>query len=867
MRPSTLLLAAGILAWLASPWLAAGWMPVFTTICLYAPIVIGLSMLAGYTGQVSLGQAAFFGVGAYVNGILTVHLGLNPWLAAPLSVVTTAAVAYLVGGPVLTLRGHFLVIATLGFNIIVEVLMRELKELTGGPSGLSGVASLGVPGVRGDVFYFYASSLVTGLAILLSQNLVASRVGRALQAIRTSEMAAESLGIEAGRLKDLVFAWSAALAGTSGVLYSGWLGFISPSTFDLGFSVVLLTMSVVGGAASLAGAVAGTALLELLREGIKDIARSLVGGSPEYEIVVFGAILVAVMLYAPEGLWPKLASLASRRAPSRADAPQGTAHLEPGPNVRPEPEPAQPSRPPRQATDSQRPRRVLEVQDVSRSFGGLVAVNHVTFHVNSGEIFAIIGPNGAGKTTLLNLISGVITPTSGSIWIDGRRVTGGQAQRVAHLGVSRTFQTPKLFTLMNVVDNVKVGLHRATRAGFLRSALRIDRGEEGWAHQQALSTLAQMGIASRANAAPAALPFGNQRLVELARALVSRPTLLLLDEPASGLSDAERQAFVDLLHRVKGQGTTVILVEHNVRMVMQIADRVAVLHHGELLAQGTPSQILQDRRVIEAYLGYGHERPMLARASAKGSGNMLLKVCDLRAGYGSVEVLRGVDLDVKSGEVVAVLGRNGAGKSTLMKAITGLIPSSGTVIYEGRELRLRSPEQLAAQGLTLVPERRQLLETMTVGDHLLLGAYCRRGRADPREISADMERCYKLFPILRQRRLQIARSLSGGQQQMLAIARALMARPKLLLLDEPLLGLAPKVVDDVLAAIAELAAEGIGVLISEQNVAAVLTTADRAYVLENGRIVMADAAENLVGRQGLEMAFLGADTRPGEAAS
>jgi ABC-type branched-subunit amino acid transport system ATPase component/ABC-type branched-subunit amino acid transport system permease subunit len=861
MKLSTLLVAAGVLLWLASPWLAAGWIPVFTTIALYAPIVIGLSMLAGYAGQVSLGQAAFFGLGAYMNGILTVHLGLNPWLAAPLAVAATAAVAYLVGGPVLTLRGHFLVIATLGFNIIVEVLMREVKDLTGGPSGLSGIASLGAPGVRSDIFYFYASTVTTALAILLSHNLVRSRVGRALQAIRTSEMAAESLGVEAGRLKDMVFAWSAALAGVSGALYSGWLGFISPSTFDLGFSVVLLTMSVVGGAASIPGALAGTALLELLREAIKDVARSLVGGSPEYEIVVFGGLLVTVMLFAPEGLWPKLAGLRSRGRALSGDA---------SPDVDPHSSEAHigsEARPPFPPTaGDQGSRRVLEVQGVTRAFGGLVAVNNVSFHVNSGEIFAIIGPNGAGKTTLLNLISGVITPTSGSIWIDGRRVTGGQAQRVARLGVSRTFQTPRTFPLMDVLDNVKVGLHRVSRHGFVLAALGLNRREESWIHTRAISALAGVGMASKAHAPTTALPFGNQRLVELARALASQPTLLLLDEPASGLSDSERQAFVQLLRRIKAQGTTVILVEHNVNMVMQLADRIAVLHHGELLAQGTPTQVLQDRRVVEAYLGSGHHTPTAARAVTPAAGQPLLEISGLRAGYGIIEVLRGVHLEVKDGEVVAVLGRNGAGKSTLMKAITGLIPSSGNIAYRGREFNVRSPEQLAALGLVLVPERRQLLESMTVEDHLVLGAYCRYGRTRRQEISADMERCYRLFPILRQRRLQTAKSLSGGQQQMLAIARALMARPRLLLLDEPLLGLAPKVVDDVLMAIAGLAAEGIGVLISEQNVAAILHIADRAYVLENGRIVMADTAENLMGSRELEMAFLGADVRPGEAA-
>ncbi len=842
MRITPFFLALVLLLWLALPSLSPGLIGVFVTIALYAPIVIGLSMLTGYTGQVSLGQAALFGLGAYINGIFIVHMGINPWLAYPSAVALTALVAYLIGRPVLMLRGHFLAIATLGFNIIVEVLMREVKDLTGGPSGLSGITSLRFGDLSSDIFYFYAATLLTIAAILLSGNLVRSRIGRALQAIKGSEMAASSLGVDAGHYKSMIFAWSAALAAASGALYSGWLGFISPSSFDLGFSVMLLTMTVLGGAASIPGAIAGAALLELLRQAIKDLAQAIAGGSPEYEIVVFGALLVGVMMFAPEGLWPRLVSFLPR-----AKKPAPVAAAVRAPVLHNSPAQSEPS-------------VVLEVRNVSRSFGGLMAVKDISFHVNTGEIFAIIGPNGAGKTTLLNLISGVITPTSGTIWIAGRRVPAGRAERVATMGVARTFQTPKMFTLMDVADNVKVGLHKLARSGFLRSAVGFARKEEAWLERQALQVLAIVGACQQAFASTANLPFGSQRLVELARALAAQPRLLLLDEPASGLSEAERRSFMQILKEVRARGTTVVLVEHNVNMVMELADRVAVLHHGELLSQGKPAEILRDRRVIEAYLGEGHDRPVHQRSSREGVAfSKLLEISDLRASYGNIPVLHGIDLEVAQGEVVAVLGRNGAGKSTLMKAIVGLIPCSGSLTFDGVSIEGRTPEWLAARGLVLVPERRQLLETMTVEDHLILGAYRRYGHDGKDDIRHDLERCYSLFPILRQRRLQIARSLSGGQQQMLAIARALMAHPKLLLLDEPLLGLAPKVVDDVLQAIETLADGGIGVLISEQNVGAITRIADRAYVLENGRIVMADKAANLIGSPDLEAAFLGAD--------
>jgi ABC-type branched-subunit amino acid transport system ATPase component/ABC-type branched-subunit amino acid transport system permease subunit len=835
-------LAALIAAWAVIPYLLPGRLSIFVTILIYAPIVIGLSMLAGYGGQASLGQAALFGTGAYVNGVLISQYSVNPWIAAAVAIAAAGLLAYIVGGPVLMLRGHYLVIATLGFNIIVEVFARQLRGLTGGNSGLTGITSLEIGAYEGDVFYYYAAGLLTIAAMVLSRNLVHSRFGRALQAIETSESAAATLSIRSAHYKNLVFVWSALLAGAAGVLYSGWVSFVSPSTFGVSFSVVLLTMAVVGGIASIPGALLGTVLLELLREELENAPGWLGGGSPESEIVVFGILLVVIVMLAPEGLWPRLVRLFPEAPPLRR-APPAASELVLSPN-------------------NERA-KVLEARALTRRFGGLLAVKDVDLVVRPGRIVAIIGPNGAGKTTLLNLMSGVLRPSAGEIEITDRRVEGAPAHRIAALGVARSWQTPRLFSLLSVVDNVKVGLHRRSRAGFVRCALALGRSEERWVESQARAALRLANFGGRVDDSIGALPFGSQRLVELARALASSPRLLLLDEPASGLSTAEREQLVALIRRIKDDGVAVVLVEHNVEMVLNLADDVVVLHHGEVLARGAPSEIKADPAVIAAYLGEASPREV--PSAPRATGRPLLSIEELSAGYGSVRVLHEINLQINEGEAVAVLGRNGAGKSTLMKAVTGLIRCRGSVRLGDDEVTGSAPEVMTRLGLSLVPERRQLLESMTVRDHLELGAYVRRRSTERADILADIDRCYELFPALRAKERDQGRSLSGGQQQMLAIARALMARPRVLLLDEPLLGLAPQVVEDILTTIARLRSEGIGVVVVEQNVGAVLPLVDRAYVLENGRVVLSDRAEALMDSAELEAAFLGRDITSDES--
>ncbi len=600
MRRARFALAAFLVVVGALPWAVSGRisLSVFLFIGLNALIAVGLSLLGGQAGQISLGQAAFYGIGAYISAITTLRYGINPWIGMGLAIAGAALVAYVVGAPMLILRGHFLVLGTLALNVIVDVLIRNLQTLTGGPSGLTGIPplALGVVALRGDRAYYYLAWGAALAAVWLGRNLIASRVGRALAAIRASEVAAATLGINPAHYKARTFAISAAFAGLAGSLYVHYLSFVSPSPFGFEFSITLLVMSVLGGIAHLPGAVLGAAILTVLREALRTVLPRFfrAGASAEYEIIVFGLLLAAVVIFAPGGVWPFVLRLlrlgrsgtsAQSRRPAGGDAPSMTALPEP-------PAPA--------ARDDV---PLLRIDHLTKRFGGLVAVDDLSFQVASGEIYAVIGPNGAGKTTVFNLISGVLLPNRGVITLDGRSFHRRPAYDIAAAGVARTFQTPHVFADLTVAENVMLGMHRRLRAGFAAAMLRLTRREERAAAEESDAYLDQVGLSGLRDTPAGALPFGAQRLLEIARALATRPRLLLLDEPASGLSALERAGLVTLIRRIRGGGVTIVLVEHDVGLVMGLADRVLVLNYGQRIAEGSPAAVRQDRRVIGAYLG------------------------------------------------------------------------------------------------------------------------------------------------------------------------------------------------------------------------------------------------------------------------
>jgi ABC-type branched-subunit amino acid transport system ATPase component/ABC-type branched-subunit amino acid transport system permease subunit len=797
----------------------------------YGIVVLSMSLLAGWGGVWSVGHPALFAIGAYT----TVHGTAHGWSMEVVIIVAMALAA--ASGAFLGYAGArfsvlYISLLTLAFNLVVLEIIGRWQSLTGGDQGmpvgsLDSALGLGsfnsATGATDGVII--AFGIVMAVAVLVRRSALRMR----LVAAKSHPAAARTVGIAPELQTALAFAVSGAFAALAGVGLAAMTGYISPEPFGLHFAVNIIAAAVLGGIGSISGAIVGGAFLAMAPTLASEIGVSLP--------ILQGVILIAVLLFLPKGVVPSLVSLgrslvrrfAPAAAPVAATAAVDPHHVADGAVASANGhESAAPQRAPRGGG--------VEIKDVSVRFGGLTAIEDVSLEVKPGEVLGIIGPNGAGKTTLINTLSGLSSggKVGGSIRYGGVELLKKRPTARRGLGIARAFQHAELFDELTVIENLLSAKRRAGAAE----------------RREAMQLLERVGLADVADRHPRELPFGLQKRADLARAVAEEPELILLDEPFGGLDEHERAILAEQIRELKDSGATVMIVDHVLDDLFSVTDRVVAFDFGTPVAQGDAATVLEDPRVRASYLGEGgtSERRALPR---QGAGEPVVTLTGVAHHYDGVQALRGIDLAIPAGSVVGIVGANGAGKSTLGRIAAGLLkPSEGTVEF-GAVAGGAAPRR------SLVPEGREIFKTLSVVENLEAAGYGAGLRGG--ELKARIQELGLWMPERVRNRMNVsAGALSGGEQQMVAIARGLISRPDLLVVDEPALGLAPSLVDDVYSRLTELAAEtGITIVLLEQLLGRALAVSHQVVVLRDGLVVAAGDPDDPAFTERAEEAYFG----------
>jgi ABC-type branched-subunit amino acid transport system ATPase component/ABC-type branched-subunit amino acid transport system permease subunit len=787
-----------------------------TMVVILAIAAMGLNLCVGYTGLVSFGHGTWFGIGAYAAGLIQLHWFRGEiWLPLLSSMVFVSILAAAVGVVVLRRRGVYFSLLTLALAALTYTIAFRWSEVTGGEDGLPGLkrGSIG-PLSLDNALTFYVTVALIGLAVLYALlRLARSPFGHVLVAIRENQLRATFQGYPVERYKLAVFVISAVVTGLAGALLAFQTYLVSAEAVSVPFSGELLAMVVIGGMRSMLGPALGALFFILFRELFSIWTANW--------LLWFGLIFVAFVMYSPDGLIGIWRTLMRRFRP----APEEGAAMSKRKIYEGLPLPA-----------FLRPESlkgtVLEVSGIAKNFGGIRAVNNASLTICAGEIHALIGPNGAGKTTLFNLISGLYPTDAGTIKLSGHEIQGVPSEQICHRGLARSFQITNLFRGLSIYENLRLSLQAQSR---MRFNLWRDIDAYPEIHRETAELMKFLGLEGIEEIEGGELSYGGQRLVDLGIALGSKPQLLLLDEPLAGLAAAERERVSNLVKNVAAN-IPVLIVEHDIDRVLGFSQQVTVMNQGEVLMTGPPEAVRADRRVQEIYTGTGIPEVEHSRGEEiQRQAASILRFEGVNTFYGKSHILRDATLDVREGEIVALLGRNGAGKSTLLKTLAGLVPAaSGTIEYEGRNIAGLPAPDIARAGIGYVPQGRGLFAGMTVRENLSLGRLARKTDGSHGVVWSE-EQILDYFPRLKERINVAADYLSGGEQQMVAVARAMSGNVRLLLLDEPFEGLAPTVILELFK-VFDLLRRHTSIVIVEHNLDLVLALADRVFALERGAV-------------------------------